>query len=39
MFVKEKHTGQIKGRGFAVWSNMQKEDTSSPTVAVESLRI
>jgi len=39
MFLKEKHTGQIKGRGCADGRKqrlyMQKEETSSPTVAVE----
>jgi len=43
MFLKEKHTGQIKGRGCADGQKqrmyMQKEETSSPTVAVESLLI
>jgi len=43
MFLKEKHTGQIKGRGCADGRKqrlyMQKEETSSPTVAVESLLI
>jgi len=43
MFLKEKHTGQIKGRGFADSRKqrlyMQKDDTSLPTVAVESLFI
>jgi hypothetical protein len=41
MFLKKKHTGQIKGRGCADGRRqriyMQKEDTSSPTVAIESL--
>ena len=43
MFLKKKHTGQIKGRGCADGRRqrlyMQKEDTSSPTVAIESLFI
>ena len=43
MFLKEKHTGQIKGRvcadGWSQRTYMQKEDTSSPTVAIESLFI
>ena len=43
MFLKKKHTGQIKGRGCADGRRqriyMQKEDTSSPTVAKESLFI
>jgi len=43
MFLKEKHAGQIKGRGcadeFKQRLYMQKEETSSPTVAVESLHI
>jgi len=43
MFLKEKQTGQIKGRGCADGRRqrlyMQKEDTSSPTVAIESLLI
>jgi len=43
MFLKEKHTRQIKCRGCADGRKqriyMQKEDTSSPTVAVESLFI
>ena len=41
MFLKKKHTGQIKGRGCADGRKqriyMQKDDTSSPTVAIESL--
>jgi len=43
MFLKEKHTGQIKGRGCADGRKqrlyMQKEDTTSPTVSIESLFI
>jgi len=43
MSVKEKHKGQIKGRGCAdgrkQWLYMQKEEICSPTVAVESLLI
>ena len=43
MFLKKKHTGQIKGRGCADGRRqriyMQKEDTSLPTVAIESLFI
>jgi len=43
MFLKKKHTGQIKGRGCADGRRqriyMQKEDTSSPTVSIESLFI
>jgi len=43
MFLKEKHTGQIKGRGCAHGQKqriyMQKEDTKSPTVFIESLFI
>jgi hypothetical protein len=43
MFLKQKRTGQIKGRGCAdgrqqrLYSN--KEDASSPTVAIESVMI
>jgi len=41
MFLKKKHTGQVKGRGCADGRKqriyMQKDDTSSPTVAIESL--
>ena len=43
MFLKEKHTGQIKGRGCAYGCKqqlyIQKEETCSLTVAVESLLI
>jgi len=43
MFLKKKHTGQIKGIGCADGRRqriyMQKEDTSLPTVAIESLFI
>jgi hypothetical protein len=41
MFLKEKRTGQIKGRGCADGrfqrKYMSKEETSSPTVATEAL--
>jgi hypothetical protein len=41
MFLKEKRTGQIKGRGCADGrfqrEYMSKEETSSPTVATEAL--
>jgi len=43
MFLKQKNSGQIKGRGCsdgrAQRKYMNKEDTSSPTVAVESLML
>ena len=43
MFLKEKRTGQIKGRGCADGrkqrSFLSKEDTSSPTVAIESVML
>ena len=43
MFLKEKRTGEIKGRGCADGrkqrTNLTKEETSSPTVAIESVMI
>ena len=41
MFLKEKRTGEIKGRGCADGrkqrATLTKEETSSPTVAIESI--
>jgi hypothetical protein len=41
MFLKEKRCGKIKGRGCADGCKqreyLSKEDTSSPTVAIESV--
>jgi hypothetical protein len=43
MFLKEKHTGKIKGRGCADGQKQQlytaKEDASSPTVSIESIML
>ena len=43
MFLKEKRTGEIKGRGCADGrkqrATLTKEETSSPTVAIESILI
>jgi len=43
MFLKEKHTGQIKGRGCADGGKqglyIQKEDTTPPIESIESLFI
>jgi len=43
MFLKEKYAGKMKARGCADGQNqrlyMQKEDTTSPTVSIESLFI
>jgi len=41
MFLKEKRTGEVKGRGCAdgrrQWDYMTKEENSAPTVSTEAL--